>query len=183
MSITLAQAVIGVALESYVFAEFLINLNDNPNRDPNDSGTVPRTIPTYLALYIFGFIYEILLVWDALRLKNTIQVIGVCIYNVGMLIYASVEADQVHEAIQELSRGLYAVDIRPNVWDSLRPFLIAAPCVIALGTVLLCLCAWKLYDEFAWTIYKHISADLALRRRFLTYQVSSSTSHPVCYCS
>ena len=179
MGVALAQAVIGVALESYVFAEFQIHLNHHADGDSNFSSQnvpVSRTIPTFLALYIFGFIYEIVLVWDALRLKNTIQVIGVCIYNVGMLIYASVEADQVHEAIRKLAGGQYAVNIDPSVWASLRPFLIAAPCVIALGTALLCVGAWKLYDEFAWTIYKHISADLALRRRFLQYQVRNTAS-------
>ncbi|MCJ1404316.1 hypothetical protein MMC11_007541 [Xylographa trunciseda] len=31
--------------------------------------------------------------------------------------------------------------------------------------------AWKLYDEFAWTIYKNISADLKMKRRYLTFQI------------
>ncbi|KAJ5446570.1 hypothetical protein N7491_002652 [Penicillium cf. griseofulvum] len=31
--------------------------------------------------------------------------------------------------------------------------------------------AYKLYDEFAWTIYKHISADLPMKRRYLTYRI------------
>ena len=110
-----------------------------------------------------------MLVWDALRLKNTIQVIGICIYNLGMLIYASVEIDQVNEAVDQL---VTVGDIEPGTWPELEPFLIAAPCVLALGTVLLTFVAWKLYAEFAWTIYKHISADLRLKRRYLTYQVS-----------
>lgn len=171
MLIVLAQALISLAIEAYVFGEFQASLGPNPEGRGDDAdGTSPTTtIPTYLALFIFGFIYELVLAWDALRLKNTIQVIGICIYNLGMVIYSSVQMDQVDEAIQDLlGRG----QIERDTWTQLRPFLIAAPCVIALGTVLLSIVAYKLYNEFAWTIYKHISADLRLKRRYLTYQVS-----------
>jgi hypothetical protein len=36
--------------------------------------TDSRTIPTYLALFIFAFLFDIALSWDAIRLQNTIQV-------------------------------------------------------------------------------------------------------------
>ena len=168
-----AQAVICLALEAYVFGRFEAGLQhhatENANGTSAPASAGPLTIPTYLTIFIFGFLYQLVLVWDALRLKNTIQVIGICIYNLGMLIYASVEIDQVNEAVDQL---VTVGDIEPGTWPELEPFLIAAPCVLALGTVLLTFVAWKLYAEFAWTIYKHISADLRLKRRYLTYQVS-----------
>jgi hypothetical protein len=175
MIVVLVQAIASLALEVYVFGEFQASL-ELRNHPGGKAPSPTRTIPTYLALFIFGFIYELVLAWDALRLKNTIQVIGICIYNLGMLIYSSVQMDQVDEAVHQL----YASnDIETDTWQQIRPFLIAAPCVIALGTVLLAFLAWKLYNEFAWTIYKHISADLRLKRRYLTYQVSSVCArHP-----
>jgi hypothetical protein len=108
------------------------------------------------------------LFYDALRLKNTIQIIGLCLYNIGLLIYGAVQMNQIQEAVSSLA-VLQEIDI--DIWTRTKPFLIAIPCVLALGTVLLALEAWKLYDEFAWTIYKHISADLRLKRRYLTYQI------------
>lgn len=149
---------------SFCFAEFQTNLRNGAGTE-NES----KTIPTFLALYIFGFLYQLLLVYDALRLKNTIQIIGLCIYNVGLLVYAAVQMDQIQEAVTNLEREN---KIGPGVWSAERPFLIAIPCIIGLGTVLLTVIAWKLYDEFAWTIYKHISADLRMKRRYLTFQVS-----------
>jgi hypothetical protein len=169
MGVALAQCVISLALEVYVFAQFQANLKAAARSELGKAtNTSVLTIPTYLALFIFGFIYELVLVWDALRLKNTIQVIGICIYNLGMLVYSSVEMGQVSDAVKALeTAGL----IDPGTWSELRPYLIAAPVVIGVGTLFLSLVAWKLYDEFAWTIYKHISADLRLKRRYLTYQV------------
>lgn len=132
-----------------------------------------KTIPTYLTLFIFGFLYELVLVYDSLRLKNTIQVIGLCIYNLGMLIYASIQYDQIHRAIRALESVGY-IDSSTMVWDDVHPYLLAVPCIIGIFSLVLSFLAWKLYDEFAWTIYKHISADLRMKRRFLTFQVFPS---------
>ncbi|KAI9682908.1 MAG: hypothetical protein M1829_006344 [Trizodia sp. TS-e1964] len=165
ITIAFIQAVIVLAFEGYVFAKFQISLNDGARDRPES-----RTIPTYLTLFIFGFVYQLVLVYDALRLKNTIQVIGLCIYDVGLLVYAAVQMDQIKQAITTLS-DMGLIDPSSNAWNDTRPFLIAVPCVIALGSVLLSIAAWRLYDEFAWTIYKHISADLRMKRRYLTFQI------------
>lgn len=149
---------------SYVFANFQIQLEPEA-----DNETASKIIPTFLALYSFGFIYELVLVYDALRLKNTIQIIGICICNVGLLIYGAVQVQQIRDAVSVLSVNDV---ISPSVWGETEPFLIIIPCVVAMGTALMLIVAWKLYDEFAWSIYKHISADLQMKRRYLTYQVS-----------
>ena len=149
----------------YVFAKFQESLEPNKPRN-----ALSKTIPVYLTLFIFGFLYQLVLVYDSLRLKNTIQVLGLCCYNGGMLIYSSIQYDQVNKAIENLGVEGY---VKPDtdVWTNIQPFLVAVPCIIALFTVVLSIIAWKLYDEFAWTIYKHISADLRMKRRYLTFQV------------
>lgn len=159
----LIQAAIVLTFEAYVFAIFQIDLDHLDTTSAGEPNTQPKTtIPTFLTLYIFGFLYQLFLVYDALHRKNTIQIIGLCMYNVGLLIYGAVQMNQIQEAVNDLGR---------QGETKTRPFLIAIPCVLGLGTVLLAVEAWKLYDEFAWTIYKHISADLRLKRRYLTYQI------------
>ena len=87
-------------------------------------------------------------------------------FNVALVIYAAVQMDQVKKAVI-LETG----SVESSVYKDIRPFLIAIACVLALGTMLTSFIAWKLYDEFSWTIYKHISADLQMKRRYLTFQV------------
>lgn len=154
----------------YVFAKFQDSLS---GKHPSSNS---QTIPTYLSLFIFGFVYQTILIYDSLRLKNTIQVIGLCLYNLGMLIYAAVQFDQIDKVIKTLSNvgdlSLAHIDHASTLWHNIRPYLIAVPCIIAFFSIVLGFEAWKLYDEFAWTIYKHISADLQMKKRFLKYQVS-----------
>ncbi|EHK96264.1 putative UPF0658 Golgi apparatus membrane protein C23H3.04 [Glarea lozoyensis 74030] len=158
------DTIVVLAIEAYIFAKFQISLKPKP------ATAQSKTIPTYLTLFIFGFLYELVLVWDSLRLKNTIQVIGLCIYNIGMLIYASIQFDQVDRAISALKKVDY-IDASDPLWHDLRPYLLSVPIIIGFFTVVMSFVAWKLYDEFAWTIYKHISADLRMKRRFLTFQI------------
>jgi hypothetical protein len=127
-----------------------------------------RSIPTYLSLLIFAFVYQLILVYDALANKNTIQVIGLCIMNLGILVYTAIQIDQIHDAVTALKGKNMINDL---YWGEVKSYLWTLPCVVALGTVLLSFLAWKLYDEFAWTIYKQISADLRLKRRYLVYQI------------
>jgi hypothetical protein len=123
---------------------------------------------------MFGYLYQLFLVWDALRMKNTIQVIGIVIYNVGILVYAGIQYDQIRDAADILLSKAF---IPADFWSNVQPMLIAVPAFMAFATLIFAFIAWKLYDEFAWTIYKHISADLRLKRRYLTYQVRPRRSH------
>ena len=170
--VSLVQALIVLGFESYVFGQFQIHsdnfqFNDNKRQQLSSDGSTPSVeyaIPTFLALYIFGLLYQLVLVWDALRLKNTIQVIGLCLFNVALLIYAAVQSGQIHDQIKDTPPAR-------AFWQATKPYLIAIPCILALGTCLMTIVARALYNEFAWTIYKHISADLKMKRRYLTFQV------------
>ncbi len=100
-----------------------------------------------------------------------------------MLIYASIQYDQINKAIEGLRANNW---LKPTeaveIWPDIKPYLIAVPCIIGLFTAVMSVIAWKLYDEFAWTIYKHISADLRMKRRFLTFQVRIGSMFLVAQC-
>ena len=97
-------------------------------------------------------------------------------YNLALLVYAAVQMDEIRDAVNGLG-----AQIDERVWIAVKPFLIAIPCVIAVGTLAMSFVARKLYDEFAWTIYKHISADLRMKRRYLTYQVNLAVTPSFVY--
>lgn len=109
-------------------------------------------------------------------MKNTIQIIGVVLYNAGILLYAGIQYDQLNDAIKSLTINRFIVEDL-DMWAKLKPMLIALPALMGVFTVILGFIAWKLYDEFAWTIYKHISADLRMKRRYLNYQVCNIIRH------
>ncbi|KAH6692599.1 hypothetical protein F5X68DRAFT_273813 [Plectosphaerella plurivora] len=160
--VTVIQCVICLIFEAYVFGVFQNGLSDRAAAMKSEA----RTIPTFLALFIFCFLYEAAVTWDALRNKNTIQVIGVCIANLAIMIYAAIQIDEIMIAVQKLDSVT-----NPNMWEDMRPFLVAIPCIFALGTICMSFVAWKLYQVFAWDILKTIGADYRMKQRFLHYQI------------
>lgn len=137
------------------------------------------TIPTFLTLFIFGFLYLTVVVWDALRMKNTIQVIGVCIANLALMVYTAIQVDQIQEAIFKLGGSDALEDDNPKeLWSDMKPYLVATPAVIAACTVGMVFVAWKLYQEFAWDILKNIGADYRMKKRFFHYQVRPTRTRP-----
>lgn len=171
MAVTGLQAIICLGFEAYVFGKFQLSLG--PHVDAPRVQSQYLTIPTFLTLFIFGFLYELVIVWDALRMKNTIQIIGVCIANLALLVYTAIQVDQIRMAITVLaSFNALAPGISSHeLWGDIKAFLIATPAIIALATVGMAFCAWKLYQEFAWDILKNIGADYRMKKRFLHYQI------------
>lgn len=151
---------------SFVFVSFNKAVPDDAS---DDSRKTLTTIPTFFALFIFAFVYQLLLVWDALRMKNTIQIIGLVGLNVGLFIYAGVQIDQFHESSQEFSNIKHFDG--GETWKRCKPVLIVIPVILGVATIIMGFISYKLYNEFAWTIYKHISADLRMKRRYLLYQI------------
>ena len=183
--IVVVQAIIIMALEAYVpltpsdpvvrdkgltddcryaFAMLEVFLIDKPS-----TIRYVKEVPTSLTLYIFAMIYWLYLTWDALRLKNTIQIIGLCISDFALVVYGAVQTKQVKDIVDGLRLEGIVIDEKSQ--SQINPSLVAIPIVLAVGAVLMSMVAWKLYDEFAWTIYKNISADLRMKQRYLNYQV------------
>jgi hypothetical protein len=106
-------------------------------------------------------------------------VIGLSLFQGAMLIYSAIQIDQIHDAIvaTELTSTLHFDPWPSKLPDfitysiGVRPFLIAVPCVIAFFSIFILVITWKLFDEFGWTIYKHIGASVQMRRRYLIYQI------------
>jgi hypothetical protein len=171
MLTAIVQAAICIAFEGYTFAKFQNSVKkDQPDQSDTVQSTL-KTIPTFLALFIFGFLYELVLFWDALRMKNTIQVIGLCIANLALLVYTVIQIDQIQEAISELIDRGSIKETAYDIWNDIKPLLIAIPCILGLSTLLMGFISWKLYQEFAWDILKHIGADYRMKKRFLHYQI------------
>lgn len=167
-SATVVMAFLVMGMEAYIFARYEIEIRALSST--SKTITSSRAIPTYFALFLFAEIFGIIVAWDSLRLKNTIQVIGLCLYHLALMVYAVIQIDQIKEAL-----GATLIS-DSSVWgtsspESIQPWLIVVPTVIGVSVLFLSFFAYRLYEELGWTIYKHIGADLALRRRYMAYQI------------
>ena len=158
-----------------MFGQFEVKIK-KANKDPSVESQ-EKIIPTFLTLFIFGFLYELVLVWDALRKKNTIQVIGLCCANLALMIYTTIQCSQIQDALSVLQdhEALDTSTSGTRVWEIVRPFLDAIPAILALGSISMAFVTFKLYQKFAWDILKNIGADYRMKQRFLHYQVRPSS--------
>ncbi|OGE56425.1 hypothetical protein PENARI_c003G03025 [Penicillium arizonense] len=158
----IAETVLTVAIESWI----LISLRGHLEDDGKNDGTI--RLLSFLGLYIFALLYELALSYDALRRKNTIQLVGLCICNLGLLTYGFL---QMHEINSTVTTALNDKTVSDHLLKIYRIELVLVPVILGVGTVAMTFFTWKLRAEFSWSIYKNISADLQMKRRYLTYQV------------
>lgn len=137
-----------------------------------------RVIPTYLAFLIFGYSYMLVILHDTLAQKNTIQIIGLCIYSVTLTIYAALQVFAVQMA-SENSEEIEALD--STVAAPIEILIILIASLGGFSTILLFFIAWKIYGEFSWVIFQNLNASVQLQRLFVAHQVGDLLLQYLCY--
>lgn len=157
LAITLLEASVNITIEAVILAkgEFLHGLFRA--QGPQERAA----LPVYLAVFVLAHLYQIILAVDALANKNTIQIIGLCLFNLAFLVYSIFQIQEVKNAFETIGNP-----------DSAVPILVTViPIMIAITEAFYLVLTWKLYKEFGWNIYKSLGADRRIRRMFLQYQV------------
>ncbi|ODQ55854.1 hypothetical protein SAICODRAFT_152786 [Saitoella complicata NRRL Y-17804] len=184
------EALCVLALSGYVFGTMLSKTH-NPGDHDNDGDDGEKTsvntaqlrvIPVYLAIFIFAFVYQLGMAWDALRLKSIMQTLGLALFNVLLLAYSCVQINQVDDAWTSAYKDNLTVyntttpgssqKAHDLYQHSLRPELIAVPIIIGVATCLNLFCSWKLYSvELRRRIWYDVGASTHLKRLLFIYQV------------
>ncbi|KAI9478567.1 MAG: hypothetical protein EXX96DRAFT_595811 [Benjaminiella poitrasii] len=117
-------------------------------------------------------VFTVILVVDAIYQRNTIQLIALVAFELGMSAYSIIQFHQSSTLINgddviEAPILQYLV----NAYHLSKWAEITQICVMIFSTIIFVFLAYKLYLEFGWHIYKKIGADLAMRDRYKMYQI------------
>ncbi|KAI6108966.1 hypothetical protein EV401DRAFT_2059749 [Pisolithus croceorrhizus] len=141
------------------------------------ASTFGITLPCYLALFILaeyvaplGLLFELALAYDALRLRNVIQLLGIVGFHCALIVFSALQVHETKAAI--VPCPLLQCQDNPNfLWDKVMPFLVVAPCIIAASWILIMYWIKALYEEFGWVIFHVVGANPKLKSMFQYYQI------------
>ncbi|KAJ7285852.1 hypothetical protein C8J57DRAFT_650435 [Mycena rebaudengoi] len=136
-----------------------------------------KTLPCYLALFALAEIFELLMAFDALRLRNIIQLVGILLFHMALIVFAAIQIRQTRSALINTSADCvnnYNMIYCPgpgSLWEEVKPFLIAVPCVIAGAWLVMMFWIKELYAEFGWAIFHVVGANPKMKTMYQWYQI------------
>ncbi|KAF4452116.1 hypothetical protein F53441_5049 [Fusarium austroafricanum] len=184
VSLATVQAIVIIALQITVLVEYLDWVNPVVYQVP-----VSYVIPIASAVTMLAFGFQAVLAVDSCRIKNKIQIWTQCLLNICFSIATGMQYFQVEFAAGRVSKGydMYRTpfaDNRKPFWAIAKPISITCVAFSSACSLCMCLMAFYLHMEFAWSLYEHISPDLKMTARhvkYLTYLVFLKVSLlPLC---
>ncbi|OBZ75710.1 hypothetical protein A0H81_04380 [Grifola frondosa] len=135
-----------------------------------------KTISCYLALFALAEIFEILMAFDALRLRSVIQLAGLLIFHLALLVFAALQVHETRTALVTDPDATWMTDYvngggAGTLWQKVLPFLIVAPVVIGVAWLVMLFYVRQLYYEFGWAIFHVVGANPAMKTMYQYYQV------------
>ncbi|KIJ44409.1 hypothetical protein M422DRAFT_252419 [Sphaerobolus stellatus SS14] len=117
---------------------------------PTSQGTY-KTLPCYFALFALAEIFSVVISIDALKLRNIIQMLGIIGFQGAMIVFSALQVRQTRIALVRTpdQPGCFTTCAGPgSLWETVKPLLIAVPCVLGASWVTLIYWTRALYFEF-----------------------------------
>jgi len=135
-----------------------------------------KTLPCYLSLFALAEIFELLMAFDALRLRNIIQLIGIILFHLALVVFAALQVHETKIGLVTLSGCDGSVDFvhcdgPGTLYRKIEIYLIIAPCVIAASWFALLFVLRELYGEFGWAIFHVVGANPKMKTMYQYYQI------------
>jgi len=135
-----------------------------------------RTLPCYFALFALAQLFHLILTFDALKLRNIIQVVGLLMFQGCLTIYGGIQIQQTRTALVQTPGADCAIHYVTcsgphSLWAAIRPYQIVVPIICGLVFHILVYFTWKLYNEFGWAVFRMVGADPELKDMFRYYQI------------
>jgi hypothetical protein len=121
-------------------------------------------------------VFELIMSFDALRLRNVIQLAGILLFHFALIVMGALQVNQTKTAVVGVSNcdgssDYVQCDGKDTLWSAIQPYLIAAPCVIAAAWLVICFFVSQLYQEFGWAIFHVVGANPKMKTMYQYYQV------------
>ncbi|ETW85941.1 hypothetical protein HETIRDRAFT_424995 [Heterobasidion irregulare TC 32-1] len=121
-------------------------------------------------------LFELAMAFDALRLRNVIQLVGILVFHAALIVFAALQVHETRTALVRLQDCDGSVDFVKcggphTLFRKVEPFLVVVPCIIALAWLVLLWFVKALYAEFGWAIFRVVGANPATKTMYQFYQI------------
>ncbi|KAJ6547546.1 hypothetical protein B0H19DRAFT_273356 [Mycena capillaripes] len=162
------QAIVVVTMVAIIFRKVEVKVDFSKSNY--------KTLPCYLALFALAEIFELLMAFDALRLRNTIQLLGILLFHMALIAFAAIQIHETKSALLNVvdcttNFNLTNCDGPGSLWRAVKPFLIVVPCVLGAGGVVIMFWTKELYSEFGWAIFHVVGANPKMKKMYQWYQI------------
>ncbi|KAK9727454.1 hypothetical protein K7432_001788 [Basidiobolus ranarum] len=152
--LSIVEAIIVVVLESLVAYTY------SKSPEQGDTPNKYTSLLVYFIIFISSQVFQVVLVWDALRYENTIQIIAFVLFNLSCFCYSLIQYNQLSQSL-----------VSGSSMDLCRYMTISIAAIMFVFFLLYIWLGYRLYREFGWKIYKRIGADVRMKARYRTYQI------------
>jgi len=120
---------------------------------------------------VLSQLFQIYLLADAIYARNSIQLVAFLFFHVSGFIYSILQIFQLQQIKDDYVKGHHADGDDTDLFAKISVFVITGCVVIGVSNLGVAVCAWAMFRDFDWDIYKKLGASLAVKRMYKTYHI------------